>query len=279
MNKTILPVLVLLFFIVSGFFCQDLLYAGEGRKRISETSHDFSDASDVEAEITFGRELAARILGNYPLLKDEKINKYINLVGKGVALYGGRPELQYHFGVLDTDEINAFATPGGYIFITKGALLKMEDEAQLAAVLGHEIGHIVQKHVVTELKIKGSKGSADGGLASIIGGSTGSFRVALDQALDKAADIIINKGYKVEDEIEADRAGILFSYMAGYDTLALKRFLKKIKGFEKEDKAYKGEHPIHEVRIQKIDDTLKESGLLHVKNAKVKERFYANIKN
>ncbi|MCP4717642.1 MAG: M48 family metalloprotease, partial [Deltaproteobacteria bacterium] len=218
------------------------------------------------AEITLGRELAARILGNYSLLKDEKINRYVNLVGKGVAQYGGRPELNYHFGVLDTDEVNAFAAPGGYIFITRGALFKMEDEAQLAAVLAHEIGHIVQKHVVKELKIKGEDGSVGSGLATMIGGATSSFRAALDQAIDKAADIVTRRGYKVEDEIDADKIGILMVYMAGYDPLALKRFLNKVSSFETQDKTYKGEHPMHKVRMMKIDKTIRENGMQFAKN-------------
>ena len=275
MNKIIrfIPALLII-----GIIFVNFAFAGEARKRISATSSDYSDVSDIEAEIRFGRELAARILGNYKLLDDEKINRYVNLVGKGLALYAGRPEIRYHFGVLDSDEINAFAAPGGYIFITRGALMKMDNEAQLAGVLAHEIAHVVKKHVVKELNIRGDEGSGAGGIASLVGGSTGTLRVALEQALDDAADILFNKGYKIKDEIEADRVGILVASVAGYDPSALKAFLNNVKSFEKEDKTYKGEHPIFEVRMREINETLEAQGLQDVKKAKARGRFYENIK-
>ena len=271
-NKLITALLIFSFILV------DFAFAREGRKRISGTANEYSNVSDIEAEILFGRELSARILGNYSLLDDEKINRYVNLVGKGVALYAGRTELRYHFGVLDSDKINAFAAPGGYIFITRGALEKMENEAQLAAVLAHEIAHIVKRHVVKELNIRGNESSGAGGIASLIGGPTDSLRGALEQALDDAADIIFNKGYKVKDEIEADSVGILLASVAGYDPSALKEFLNNAKSFEKENKTYKGEHPIFEVRMREIDKTLRANRLQDVKKAKARDRFYENIK-
>ena len=255
----------------------DFSFAGDSRKRISTIVNDFSNLSDIEAEISFGRELAARILGNYNLLDDEKITRYVNLVGRALALYAGRPELEFYFAILDSDEINAFATPGGYIFITKAALMKMDNEAQLAAVLGHEITHVVKKHVVKELNIKGEDASAVGGIASLIGSATSSFRVAAEQALDQAVDILFNRGYKIADEIEADRVGILLASIAGYDPSALREFLKNTKGFEKADKTYRGEHPIQEVRMREIDKTLEANGLRDVKKAKVRERFHETI--
>ena len=271
-NKLIPALLIFSFILV------DFAFAKEARKRISATASEYSNVSDIEAEILFGRDLSARILGNYSLLDDEKINRYVNLVGKGVALYAGRTEIRYHFGVLDSDEINAFAAPGGYIFITRGALMKMENEAQLAAVLAHEIAHIVKRHVVKELNIRGDEVSGAGGIASLIGGPTASFRGALEQALDDAADILLNRGYKVKDEIEADRVGILLASVAGYNPSALKEFLNNVKSFEKEDKTYKGEHPIFEVRMREINKTLEANRLKDVKKAKARDRFYENIR-
>ena len=256
----------------------DFAFAADARRRSSTIATEYSNLSDIEAEIVFGRELSARILGNYRLLDDEKIHRYVNLVGKAVALYAGRPEIRYHFGVLDSSEINAFAAPGGYIFITTGALIKMDNEAQLAVVLAHEIAHIVKRHVVKELSIRGDEGSAVGGIASLIGGATGSFRVAFEQTLDDAADILFNRGYKAKDEIEADEIGVLLASVAGYDPSALKEFLNNVKSFEREDKTYKGEHPIFEVRMREINETLEAHGLQDVKKAKARGRFCENIK-
>jgi predicted Zn-dependent protease len=272
MNKINRDRYILVFFVLS-IIAVNFSFARDSRRRISEIATEFSNVSDIEAEVTFGRELAARILGNYSLLDSEKINRYVNLVGKGLAMYAGRSEIEFHFAVLNSDEVNAFATPGGYIFITRGALMKMDNEAQLAAVLGHEIAHVVKRHVVKELNIRGDEGSAVGGLASLIGGATGSFRVALEQALDQAADILFNRGYKIADEIEADRVGILLASIAGYDPSALGRFLQNAGSFEKEDKTYKGEHPIQEVRMREIAKTLEANGLQALKQPEVRRRF------
>jgi beta-barrel assembly-enhancing protease len=247
--------------------------AGEARKRISSTANDYSNLSDIEAEIRFGRDLSARILGNYKLLKDEKKNKYIGLIGTGLAQYAGRPELKFYFGILETDEINAFAAPGGYVFITKGALAQMENEAQLAAVLGHEIAHVVKRHVVRKLNIKGDQGSATGGFASMIGGATGSFREAFEHSLLEAEEILFKKGYGIEEEIEADQFGILLASAAGYAPEALRDFLVKCKRFESGNPKTDSEHPPHEIRIQKMNETLQAEGLLNGSNAKMRNRF------
>jgi len=270
---------IILFFAVLCFVNTNFVLAGDSRKRISSLTHDFSNASDIEAEIRFGRNLSARILGNYSLLKDERINHYVGLVGTGISQYSGRPELKFYFAVLESNEVNAFASPGGYIFITQGALMEMENEAQLAAVLGHEIAHVVMRHVVNSLKIRGGGDSAEKGIASLIGGSTGSFREAFERSLDEAAEILFEKGYKIEEEIEADRVGILIAASAGYDPSALRDFLIKIKHFETDNKKGGSEHPSYRIRMQEIEKTVVSNSLMDVKNAKVRKRFYEYIKS
>lgn len=246
----------------------------EGRKRLSDLDENIFDQSDLEAEIAFGRDLAARILGNYELLENDRVNRYVNLVGKAVALYAGRPELNFHFAVLEADDCNAFAAPGGYVFITRGALALMENEAQLACVLSHEIAHITEKHIVKELNIRGKDDSLAGGLANLIGGSTDSFRKTLEQTLEAASDILFNRGYKIGDELEADQIGILMAAVAGYNPMALRDFLARVKHFEPEDATYNhNEHPMHTVRLTKIDQTLRMNGLAPNFNATRKGRF------
>jgi len=254
-----------------------LSFAGDFRNRVSSFKSDYSNLADIETEIKFGRDLAARILGNYHILENDKINYYINLIGKAVSLHGRRAEIRYYFAVLDTNEINAFAVPGGYVFITKGLLKEIENEAQLAAVLGHEIAHIESRHVIKELKIRGDKNSAASGLAALIGGSTGSFKGAFTQMLDNAADILFKRGYLIKDEIEADRLGILMASVAGYDPSALKILLNKVKHFESGSKAQASDHPFYNVRIDEINNTLKANGLWGLTSALVKERYHENI--
>ncbi len=106
---------------------------------------------EKEKEIGFG--IAATVIGRYHMVNDPALTHYVNLVGQAVAQQSIRgDEIQFHFGVLDTDDVNAFAAPGGFILVTRGALALMDNEAELAGVLAHEVGHVDQKHVLKEIR-------------------------------------------------------------------------------------------------------------------------------
>lgn len=231
---------------------------------------------DVAAEIEFGREVAARIIGRYGLYQNTAVTKYVNLVGKVVAMSANRPELEFRFGVLNTDQVNAYAAPGGYVFVTRGALGKMQDEAELATALAHEIVHVAQRHVVKELNIKGADGSAASGLARLIGGGTDSARVAFSQTVDKALDILFKDGYKREDEVEADQNAVILSAAAGYDPGGLVRYftrLSAVKGAQTEilDKT----HPSYAARIAALTEVMNSEGVKGDSLKNEKERFSA----
>lgn len=252
-----------------------------GRARLNQVSDgSYTNPGDLEAEIRFGRDLAARILGNYKLQNDPELLNYVNKVGKAISLYSGRPELRFYFTVLDSDEINAFATPGGYIFITRGALQKMDNEAQLAAVLGHEIAHVTRRHVVRRLDIRDEGSSSFSALSGMIGGNTAAFRNLLEASLNKAAEILFETGYKLKEELEADSLGTMMAAAAGYEPSSLKNFLMKSGGFEKKDTTYKKEkeHPQLNVRLKNLNKTLVRNGLVNIQQAKVRRRFHENIK-
>lgn len=271
---------ILLLFLLFVSFSASLSVAG--RKRLGPAQDEtYTKIGDLEAEIRFGRDLAARILGNYKLHPDTTLQRYVNLVGKSVSLYSGRPELKFYFAVLDSDEINAFATPGGYIFITSGALKKMDNEAQLAGVLGHEISHVTRRHVVRKLDIRGQDDSAISGLSGIISANTDVFRNLLETSLNKASEILFETGYKLKEELEADSLGVMMAAAAGYHPESLKNFLIKSGGFEKEDTSYKKEkeHPQLNVRMISLNKTLVKNGLLNIKQVKVRGRFHENVKH
>src|SRR5512142_2756101 len=101
---------------------------------------------DESEEIAIGRQIAGDLLGAAPLVKDARLQKYVNQVGEWVASQSERPDLPWHFGVIESEDVNAFAAPGGYIFVTKGLYRLLQNEADLAGVLGHEIGHVVKQH-------------------------------------------------------------------------------------------------------------------------------------
>lgn len=265
---------VSLVFVLTGV---GLSFASNARQRISTIQHQSYLLADIQAEIRFGRDLAARILANYKLWDNPRANHYLNLIGHALCFYAGRSELQFSFGLLDTDEINAFATPGGYVFVTRGALQRMTDESQLAALLGHEIAHVQQRHMVRELKIKAEQGSAVGALAGLIGGTTGGVRTALESSLDQAITILFKRGYRLQDELEADRIGLLIASAAGYDPLALGTYLKSVERFEAAPQNLHKDHPVLAQRLAAIDDALAANGLAAKPTIRLKARFYEMV--
>ena len=211
----------------------------EARKRLSYKATEVSK-SDVEAEIQFGQELSAKILGTYRMIEDEKLTRYVNLIGKGLASYSPRPEIDFKFAVLNTDMVNAFAAPGGYIFITKGTLKMIRSEAQLAGVLAHEIAHVTERHIVKELDIKGRDVSAGASLASVMGGGTSdTVRAAFAQLVDKASEILFESGLKRENEMESDLLSLMLISNAGYDPLEYQKLLVRIDEIKKSKKKKK----------------------------------------
>jgi predicted Zn-dependent protease len=264
--------------LTAGLMLAPPAWSGAGRQRISTLAQQRIGADDISVEVRFGRDLAARILGNYRLVDDPQLQRYVNLVGRGIAALAGRPEIEFYFGVLDSRAANAFATPGGYIFITTGALVQMEDEAQLACVLGHEIIHVVRRHVAQELNLR-SGDSAMAGLAGLIGGATGSFRGALEHSLNKASEILFERGYLMKDELEADAHGVMLAALAGYDPLALADYLGRVKRFEAGQEVHNVDHPAYGVRATEIRKTIETNGLSapHHRKAHGQERFHAMV--
>lgn len=243
------------------------------RQRVSAES-TATVGEDVAEEVRFGREIAARMIGRFSLYENSRLTKYVNLVGQALVQNTNRPELQFHFAVLNTTEINAYAAPGGYVFVTRGAIEKMQDESELATVLAHEITHISEKHVVKELNIRGSEGSAASGLARLIGGGTESARIAFYQAVDKAMDMLFKTGYKREDEVEADKGAVLLSALTGYDPSGLVHYFQRISTAKgKTTETLDRTHPAYETRIAWLRDTISKEGVDSSSLKNLKERF------
>lgn len=254
------------------------------RTRSSQMATDIS-RSDIEAEVQFGQELAARILGKYRMYENKKATRYINLIGKGLAAQSSRPEIDFKFAILNTDMVNAFAAPGGYIFVTKGTLEIIDNEAQLAAVLAHEIAHVTERHIVKELDIKGRDTSAGAGLASILGGGTSeTVRAAFTQLVDKASEILFKRGLKQEDEMASDELSIMLVSNSGYNAIAYKDLLKKIdrkkskKNMKKNTAILSATHPSLKDRIAALDKIIEEEKLNELNYANVKGRYGKYVK-
>ena len=254
-------------------------YADGENWRNRASTEEVVTKSDIEAEIIFGRAIAARILGRYPAYDNPVLNKYINLVGASLVLSTNRPELEFHLMILNTDEINAYAAPGGYVFITKGAVSYLKDEAELAGVLAHEIAHITEKHIVKDLKIKGEDETSK--LAHLIGGKSDAARAAFGQAVEKGVELIFNDEYKKEDELQADKTGVTISALSGYDPTGLARYLNRIKPIKEKIPvpATANTHPSFDSRTALINEVIKNDGINYDALAKNTKRFSETMKS
>jgi len=229
---------------------------------------------DVRAEIEFGRTIAAHVLGKEDLLTNSHLTKYVSLVGRSLALHSSRQELEFRFGVLNSDAINAYSTPGGYVFITVGALNLVQDEAELAAILAHEIAHINSRHIVKELNIRGSEADQLSTLTRVISASSTTSRVAASQAIDSAMHVLFDQGYKVQDEIEADKQAMFLLATTGYDPMALPRFLLRVDDYLALNPSHKSPtHPASQIRYENMRQIAEEEHFKADNFLNVKQRF------
>jgi len=219
----------------------------------SQTKQVLSDI-DPEAERKLGQDAAAIIVAATPVINNKRLNDYINKVGRWVAQHSERPDLEWRFAVLDTIAINAYATPGGYVFITAGLLLRLRSEAELATVLGHEIVHVVQAHHVRAMK----KIAAVGLAGTIAGAATGN-EILAEISMDGIKDLY-SRGLGRDDELEADRMGVVLAARAGYDPYAFLSVLLLLDSMNKENGAlaqFLATHPSPAERFQNLELLMK----------------------
>jgi beta-barrel assembly-enhancing protease len=202
--------------------------AYKGATKAQDASRPITDSE----EYYIGRAVAARVLTKYKLDQDPALTEYVNEVGNVVARKSSRPNpfRGYHFAVLDTGEINAFACPGGIIFVTKGLIKTCKNEDELAAVLAHEVAHVANKDGINSIsKARWSEvWTAMGKEAvTVYGGSVASGLVSLfEGSIDDVFKTIVVNGYSRSAEEAADAAAVTTLSRAGYDPTAVVSLLK-----------------------------------------------------
>jgi predicted Zn-dependent protease len=182
-----------------------------------------SVAMSEKDEPALGQSVAVQATNRYPLYHDQALTRYVTLVGRVVGASSARPDIVYYFGILDTDKVNAFSGPHGYVFITRGALMRMHDESELAAVLGHEIGHICKQHGLAAVK---SATFTQGALKVASGASKEA--AAFGNASDALSNIVLNVGFSEPQEDEADAQGVKYAIAAGYNPDGYLHFLQRL---------------------------------------------------
>ena len=215
-----------------------------------------------EQEIALGRQENPKIIAEYGQYDDPQLQTYVQSIGRELASKSHRRGLVYRFTVLDSTDVNAFALPGGYIYITRGLLGYLNSEAQLAAVLGHEIGHVTARHSVRQYTA-----NAAAGLGYTIGAIlVPELRNQQAQDLYNVVSTAMVRGYGREHELEADRLGAEYLARDGYDPTAMIDVIRVLKAQESFDKqlakeegrephSYHGlfaTHPDNDTRLQQV---------------------------
>ena len=203
-----------------------------------------------EQELALGYNYNQQILKENPRYADEKLQAYVQQVGERVAKNSHRSNLTYHFTVVDSPDINAFALPGGYIYIHRGLLAYLSSEAELAAVLGHEVGHVTARHSVQQQ----SQSTAWGILGQAVAIGTG---VSAAADVTNVLGTAVVRGYGRDMELEADGLGAQYLARSGYDPQAMIEVVKVLKNQEvfARDQAAKRGQPVPESSYHGVFDS------------------------
>ncbi len=181
----------------------------------------------TEKEVEMGDAIAKQVEKAYKLAPDKHMQERVMLIGNRLAAVCDRKELIYHFKVLDADDINAVALPGGWVYVFRGTLEKVKNDDELAGVIGHEIGHIAARH-----SVKRYQSGMLASIAMVLVAATQSGRTTA------GADLAVNSlmmAYSREDELEGDRRSVIYSKAAGYDPNAIVSFMEMMKDAKKND--------------------------------------------
>jgi predicted Zn-dependent protease len=176
-------------------------------------------------EVTLGQQMSVEVAKQYPIYNNAAVTAYVQAVGEKLAQHSDLKDIPYHFAVIDTNEVNAFSLPGGYVYVYTALMQTADDEAELASVIAHEVGHVAARHATERL-------TAEYGYQFVSGLVLGQDPNATAKLI---ADLASTGGflkYSRDEEFEADRLGAKYLNAAGYDPQAMVDFLEKLKALE-----------------------------------------------
>lgn len=189
---------------------RDLIFRGIQVIQLSNMSQ--------QQEVQIGRQMNQQMAGRqFRLYRNAQVTNYVNEIGQRLAQASDRPNIPYTFQVVRDDNVNAFATMGGFVYITTGLMRTADNEAQLASVLGHEIGHITSRHLVQQMR-----------QAAIARGITTAAGLDGSTAVNLGVELALNRPLSRRDELEADQRGLQTLTRAGYPQSAMIAFMEKL---------------------------------------------------
>jgi predicted Zn-dependent protease len=219
----------------------------EAKQKIDDLT--FSDAEERQ----IGESVSAMIRQRFGVVQDTAVHKYVALVGMTIARASSRPNLAWTFVVLDTDGVNAFASPGGFVHITRGALGLIGNEAELAGVLGHEIGHVTEKHTINAIQ--------KNKLVQLGTNETLSGRAPfLDRVANRAYEMVLENSFDRNDELASDRVAVNLTQKVRYAPAALADFLAGLSERNKDQPQKNGLFASHPETKERIDRIRKLAG-------------------
>ncbi len=229
-----------------------------------------------EQEIRIGRDNDPVVLQKFGYYPDPDLQNYVRSIGETLAHVSHRPNLPFHFKVVDSPQVNAFALPGGYVYVTRGILAMLNDEAELAGVLGHEIGHVTERHSVQQLTVAMGLQLTSRVLSTAVQGGSG---------MQQLSDLILTgvmQGYGRRKEFRADTLGQDYMMRAGYDPYAAVEFLATLERIEKvpHDPVthwLTASHPYAAERIEKAGRHAGELSLRPPAGRRGRDRYLARI--
>ena len=239
-------------------------------QKAQETKQKFDDFNVTQdEEVKIGADVSLKIRQRFGVVQDPAVHRYVTLVGTIVAQQTERPNLPWTFIVLDTDGVNAFASPGGFVHITRGALGLIRTEAELAAVLGHEMTHVAHKHTVNA--IKKNKAVQIGTNETL--SDRGPF---LDKLANKAYEMVLENSFDRGDELDADTGSIAVTQKLGYAPASLAEFLTRLDERNKDQAQQNGMFASHPATKERIEKVRKAAGA--AAGALVAARYTSTIK-
>ena len=278
MKHLITTSLLITFFLVAGCKTLDMITegaaiaagaAGMDGDKVRSAGKVIKAGAEAVKEITpeqeyyIGRAVGATILKTYKPYDNSKANRYLNVLGKTLSSYSDMPETfaGYHFLILDTSEINAFAAPGGFIFVSRGLLRCCKSEDAFAAVLAHEIGHVQSQHGLQAIKksrvTTAVTTTVAEGAKSFGGEQLAQLTTAFEGSISDIASTMVNSGYARKFETQADLAAVTIMKRVGYNPNGLKEMLLVMETHLKSDKrGFASTHPDPKVRIKDIEAVL-----------------------